>query len=141
MSNEQTQVNENDPLELIELVSNDKVEEALSRFYHEDFRAFENSEGPRIGIKKTLERISGGHNEIKVLYYLNPSVWMIRGNQSMIQWKCEYQDPDGKHWYAEEVNMAKWKNGKIKEEQYVCHLPKMIEQPSHTTFIWKNNNL
>ena len=47
---------ENKVGELVRLVSQYKIKEALTQFYFKDFHAYKNTEGPRIGIDKPCIR-------------------------------------------------------------------------------------
>tara|TARA_B110000046_G_scaffold173759_1_gene196731 strand:- start:78675 stop:79082 length:408 start_codon:yes stop_codon:yes gene_type:complete len=122
---------------LIKLVSNYQSEEALKQFYHENFVAYENMVEVRFGLNLSLVRMQEEKNSMRKLYYLKALRYMCKENESMIHWVCELTDLEGKHWIAEEVNIATWQNGKIIEEKYIYHMPKEISKPSIDEFIWK----
>ena len=128
---------ENNVNELVKLVSHYKIKEALLRFYQDDFHAYENTEGPRIGIEKTLNRIETEKDEMDTLYSLDAKTWMVKGEKSMIHWVCEFKDRTGKYWLVEEVSIAKWADGKIYEDKYIYNMPVEIPYPSTETYIYK----
>ncbi len=128
-------------LALINHVEHYDIELALEEFYQEDYKAYENTDAVRIGIAATLKRIRRERAQMDTLYYLKCKNWMRRGTKSMIQWAWEFKDQEGRIWYAEEVNIAIWKDGKIKEEQYVYHFPVPLAEPSQSDFIYKNKNV
>ena len=115
---------------LIDHVTEYRVVEALRKYYHWDFHAYENLVGPRIGLSKSIARVSREREEMKALYYLRAKSWMCKEDESVIHWTCEFTDLNGRHWFAEEVNLAKWRDGKIYEEKYVYNLPIKISTPS-----------
>lgn len=124
--------------ELVALVSQYKIKEALTQFYYQDFHAYENAEGPRIGIEKTMHRIESEKTEMDTLYRLDAKTWMVKEDKSMIHWVCEFKDLTGMYWMVEEVAIAKWKDGKIYEDKYIYNLPVEITKPSSDKFIYRN---
>ena len=129
---------ENKVAELITLVSQYKIIEALTQFYFKDFYAYENTEGPRIGIDKTLFRIETEKTEMNTLYCLDAKTWMVKGEKSMIHWVCEFKDLTGKYWQVEEVAIAKWKDGKIYEDKYIYNMPVAIPGPTTEKVLFRN---
>ncbi len=123
--------------ELVRLVSEYKVIEALLIFYTENFHAYENTDGPRIGLEKTINRMKTEKKELDTLYYLDAKDWMVKDNKSMIHWVCEFKDLTGKYWMVEEVSIAKWKHGKIYEEKYIYNRPIEIPAPSTEQYIYQ----
>ncbi len=124
--------------ELVKLVSQYKIKEALLKYYEEDFHAYENTDGPRIGIEKTMNRIENEKNEMDTLYYLDAKVWMVKGKKSIIHWVCEFKDLTGKYWMVEEASIAKWHNGKIYEDKYIYNMPIEMSKPSSEQYIYRN---
>ena len=129
---------ENDVAELVRLVSQYKIREALLQYYREDFHAYENTEGPRVGIDKTMHRIETERTEMDTLYCLDAKTWMVKGEESMIHWVCEFKDLKGRYWMVEEVSIAKWKDGKVYEDKYIYNMPVEISKPTTETFIYRN---
>ncbi len=129
---------ENNVAELVNLVSQYKVVEALVQFYKEDFHAYENNDGPRIGLDKTINRMETEKNELDTLYYLDAKEWMVKGEKSMIHWVCEFKDLTGKYWMVEEVSIAKWKDGKIYEEKYIYNGFVEIPKPTTEKYIYRS---
>lgn len=128
----------NKVIELVSLVSEYRIKDALLQFYEEDFHAYENTEGPRIGIDKTMHRIETERTEMDTLFCLEAKVWMVKGNESMIHWVCEFKDLTGKYWMVEEVALAKWRDGKIYEDKYIYHMPIKIPKPSTKKYLYRN---
>ena len=124
--------------ELVSLVSQYEVVEALLLYFTEDFRAFENNDSPRIGLGKTIHRMKTEKDDLDTLYYLDAKEWMVKGNTSMIHWVCEFKDLTGKYWMVEEVAIAHWKDGKIYEEKYIYSGPIELSKPTTETFIYKS---
>lgn len=127
---------ENTVSELIEMVSTYQIEEAYQNFYSDNFHAYENAEGPRIGIDKALERYRAEKNQMQCLFRLEAASWMCKKDTAMIHWICEFKDLTGKTWQVEEVALSKWKDGKIYEEKYVYNAPVLTPAPSLNTTIY-----
>ena len=132
---------ENKVTELVSLVSQYKIKDALRQFYCEDFHAYENTEGPRIGIDKTMHRIETEKTEMDTLYRLDAKTWMVKGEESMIHWVCEFKDLAGNYWMVEEVAIAKWRDGKIYEDKYIYNMPIEIPKPSTEKYIYRNEEI
>ncbi|MEO0731607.1 MAG: hypothetical protein AAFZ52_02140 [Bacteroidota bacterium] len=115
---------------LIDHVTEYRVVEALLKYYHRDFHAYENLIGPRIGLNKSIARVEREREGMQVLYYLRAKSWMCKDDESIIHWAREFTDLHGRHWFAEKVSLAKWRDGKIYEEKYVYNLPVELSAPS-----------
>jgi hypothetical protein len=105
-------------LDLIELVQNGKMLEAISKYYADDVAMQENTAAPTVGFAENFARESAFYGSLESVSFRLVSV-LIEGDRAAINWIFDYTTGDGQQYRMDEIAIQTWRNGKIVHERYV----------------------
>ena len=105
-------------LDLIELVENGRMLDAMTGSYGENVAMQENTSPPTVGFAENYARESAFYGSLKALNFTLVSV-LVEGNRAVINWVFDYTMADGKSYRMDEIAVQTWENGKIVHERYV----------------------
>lgn len=105
-------------LDLIELVQNGKMLEAISKYYADDVAMQENTAAPTVGFAENFARESAFYGSLKSVSFRLVSV-LIEGDRAALNWIFDYTTGDGQQYRMDEIAIQTWRNGKIVHERYV----------------------
>jgi ketosteroid isomerase-like protein len=105
-------------LDLIELVQNGKMLEAISKYYADDVAMQENTAAPTVGFAENFARESAFYGSLKSMSFRLVSV-LIEGDRAALNWIFDYTTGDGQQYRMDEIAIQTWRNGKIVHERYV----------------------
>ena len=105
-------------LDLISLVENGQMLEAMNRYYAENVAMQENISPPVIGFAENYAREQAFYGSLKVLKFNLVSV-VVEGDRAAINWVFDYTTGDGAQYRMDEIAIQTWRNDKIVHERYV----------------------
>jgi len=105
-------------LDLIELVQNGKMLEAISKYYADDVAMQENTAAPTVGFAENFARESAFYGSLKSMSFRLVSV-LIEGDRAALNWIFDYTTAEGQEYRMDEIAIQTWRNGKIVHERYV----------------------
>ena len=105
-------------LDLISLVENGRMLEAMSGYYAENVAMQENISPPVIGFAENYAREQAFYGSLKVLKFNLVSV-VVEGDRAAINWVFDYTTADGTQYRMDEIAIQTWRNGKIVHERYI----------------------
>ena len=105
-------------LDLIELVQNGKMLEAISKHYAEDVAMQENTAAPTVGFAENYAREAAFYGSLRSASFRLVSV-LIEGDRAALNWIFDYTIADGQQYRMDEIAIQTWRNGKIVHERYV----------------------
>ena len=105
-------------LDLIRLVENGQMLEAMTRYYAENVAMQENVSAPVVGFAANYAREADFYGSLKALKFTLVSV-VVEGNRAAINWVFDYTTADGMQYRMDEIAIQSWRNGKIFHERYV----------------------
>jgi SnoaL-like protein len=105
-------------LDLIRLVENGQMLEAMTRYYAENVAMQENVSAPVVGFAENYARETDFYGSLKALKFTLVSV-VVEGDRAVINWVFDYTAADGTPYRMDEIAIQTWQNGKIIHERYV----------------------
>jgi ketosteroid isomerase-like protein len=105
-------------LDLISLVENGQMLEAMTRYYAETVAMQENISPPVVGFTENYAREAAFYGSLKALKFTLISV-VVEGDRAAINWVFDYTTGDGTQYRMDEIAIQTWRNGKIVHERYV----------------------
>jgi ketosteroid isomerase-like protein len=105
-------------LDLINLVENGKMLDAMNRYYAQNVAMQENVSPPTVGIAENYARESAFYGSLKSLKFTLVSV-VVEGDRAVINWIFDYTMADGKQYRMDEIAVQSWRDGKIVHERYI----------------------
>ena len=105
-------------LDLIRLVENGQMLEAMTRYYAENVAMQENVSAPVVGFAANYSREADFYGSLKALTFTLVSV-VVEGDRAVINWVFDYTTADGIQYRMDEIAIQSWRNGKIVHERYV----------------------
>ena len=105
-------------LDLISLVENGQMLEAITRYYAENVAMQENISPPVAGFAENYAREAAFYGSLKALKFTLISV-VVEGDRAAINWVFDYTTGDGTQYRMDEIAIQTWRNGKIVHERYV----------------------
>ena len=105
-------------LDLISLVENGQMLEAMNRYYAENVAMQENVSPPTVGFAENYAREQAFYGSLKELRFSLVSV-VVEGDRAAINWVVDYTTADGTQYRMDEIAIQTWRGGKIVQERYV----------------------
>ena len=105
-------------LDLIRLVEDGQMLDAITKYYAEDIAMQENVAPPTVGFQVNYDREAAFYGSLLALRFRLASL-MIEGNRAIINWVFDYTTSDGKQYRMDEISIQTWENGKVVHERYV----------------------
>ena len=105
-------------LDLISLVENGQMLEAMNRYYDENVAMQENISPPVVGFAENYAREQAFYGSLEALKFKLVSV-VVEGDRAAINWVFDYTTADGMQYRMDEIAIQSWRNGKIVHERYV----------------------
>jgi ketosteroid isomerase-like protein len=105
-------------LDLITLVENGKMLEAMTKYYADNVAMQENISPPTVGFAENYAREQAFYGSLKALKFNLVSV-VVEDNRAAINWVFDYTTADGKQYRMDEIAIQTWRNGKIVHERYI----------------------
>jgi ketosteroid isomerase-like protein len=105
-------------LDLIRLVEDGKMLEAMTKYYAENVAMQENVFPPTVGFAANYEREFAFYGSLRALKFTHASV-VVDGDRAVINWVFDYTTADGKQYRMDEVAVQTWQHGKIVHERYI----------------------
>ena len=105
-------------LDLIRLVENGQMLEAITKYYDENVAMQENTFPPTVGFAANYEREAAFYGSLESLKFTPASV-VVEGDRAVINWVFDYTTSDGQRYRMDEIAVQTWRNGKIVHERYI----------------------
>jgi len=105
-------------LDLISLVENGQMLEAMTRYYAENVTMQENIAPPTVGFAENFAREQAFYGSLETLKFSLVSV-VVEGDRAAINWVFDYTTADGTPYRMDEIAIQTWRDGKIVHERYV----------------------
>ena len=105
-------------LDLISLVENGQMLEAMTRYYAEHVTMQENIAPPTVGFAENFAREQAFYGSLERLKFSLVSV-VVEGDRAAINWVFDYTTADGTPYRMDEIAIQTWRDGKIVHERYV----------------------
>ena len=105
-------------LDLISLVENGQMLEAMNRYYAENVAMQESVSPPTVGFAENYAREQAFYGSLKELRFSLVSV-VVEGDRAAINWVVDYTTADGTQYRMDEIAIQTWRGGKIVQERYV----------------------
>ena len=105
-------------LDLISLVENGRMLEAMTRYYAEHVAMQENVSPPTVGFAENYTREQAFYGSLKALEFNLVSV-VVDGDRAVINWVFDYTTADGTPYRMDEIAIQTWHDGKIVHERYI----------------------
>jgi len=105
-------------LDLIRLVEDSKMLDAITKYYDENIAMQENTLPPVVGFATNYEREASFYGSLLALKFTLVSV-VVEGDRAVINWVFDYTTADGKQYRMDEIAVQTWRNGKIVHERFI----------------------
>ena len=105
-------------LDLISLVEQGQMLEAMNRYYAENVAMQENVSPPSVGFAENYAREEAFYGSLQALNFNLVSV-VVEGDRAVINWVFDYTTADGTSYRMDEIAIQTWRDGKIVHERYV----------------------
>jgi len=105
-------------LDLIRLVENGRMLDAITTYYDENVAMQENVSPPIVGYATNYEREAAFYGSLASLKFTLASV-VVEGDRAVINWVFDYTTSDGQRYRMDEIAVQTWRNGKIVHERYI----------------------
>jgi len=105
-------------LDLISLVEQGQMLEAMNRYYAENVAMQENVSPPSVGFAENYAREEAFYGSLQALNFNLVSV-VVEGDRAVINWVFDYTTADGKQYRMDEIAVQTWRNGKIVHERFI----------------------
>ena len=105
-------------LDLIRLVEDGRMLEAITTYYGENVAMQENVSSPSVGFAANYEREAAFYGSLLALKFTLASV-VIEGDRAVINWVFDYTTSDGQRYRMDEIAVQTWRDGKIVHERYI----------------------
>ena len=105
-------------LDLIHLVEDGKMLDAISTYYDDNIAMQENTLPPVVGFAANYEREAAFYDSLRALKFTLVSV-LVEGDRAVINWVFDYTTADGKRYRMDEIAVQTWRNGKIVHERFI----------------------
>lgn len=117
--NETTQKTRTAVEQLLALVREGRVPEAIDRFYGDNVAMQENLNPPTVGKAENRAREEAFGASIAELHALETPAIVVDGNRAVIHWIIDYTSTDGQRFRFDEVALQTWEDGKIVHERFI----------------------
>ena len=105
-------------LDLIRLVEDGKMLDAITKYYDENIAMQENTLPPVVGFATNYDREASFYGSLLALKFTRVSV-VVEGDRAVINWVFDYTTADGKQYRMDEIAVQTWRNGKIVHERFI----------------------
>ena len=105
-------------LDLISLVENGQMLEAITRYYAENVAMQENTSPASVGFAENYAREAAFYGSLEALKFNLVSV-VVEGDRAVINWVFDYTTADGAKYRMDEIAIQTWRDGKIVHERYI----------------------
>jgi len=105
-------------LDLIRLVEDGRMLDAITKYYGENVAMQENVFPPVVGFAANHEREAAFYGSLLAVKFTLVSV-VVEGDRAAINWVFEYTTSDGTRYRMDEIAVQTWRDGKIVHERYV----------------------
>ena len=105
-------------LDLIRLVENGQMLDAITKYYGENVAMQENTSPPTVGFAENYARENAFYGSLRAAKFTLVSV-VVEGDRAAINWVFEYTTADGRDYRMDEIAIQTWRDGKIAHERYV----------------------
>jgi len=105
-------------LDLIRLVENGRMLDAITTYYDENVAMQENVSPPIVGFATNYEREAAFYGSLAALKFTLASV-VVEGDRAVINWVFDYTTSNGQRYRMDEIAVQTWRNGKIVHERYI----------------------
>ena len=105
-------------LDLISLVENGQMLEAMNRYYAENVAMQENVSPPTVGFAENYAREAAFYGSLEALKFNLVSV-LVEGDRAVVNWVFDYTTADGTKYRMDEIAIQTWRDGKIVHERYI----------------------
>jgi ketosteroid isomerase-like protein len=103
--------------ELVSLVEQGRMTEALERHYADDVVMQENLNPPTVGLAANLARERAFFGSLRSVQFRARSV-VTDGDLATINWVFETESPDGTRRTVDELAYQTWRDGKVVRERF-----------------------
>jgi ketosteroid isomerase-like protein len=104
--------------DLVRLVENGQMLEAITTYYGENVAMQENVSPPTVGFVENYARESAFYGSLRSAKFTAVSV-LIEADRAVINWVFDYITADGQAYRMDEIAIQTWRHGKIVHERYV----------------------
>lgn len=104
--------------DLVRLVEQGKMLEAISTHYADDVAMQENIQPPTVGLAANIERERAFFGSLQTFQFRAASV-LVSGDRAAINWVFDYTTTDGTRYRMDEIAVQTWRDGKIVHERFV----------------------
>ena len=104
--------------DLLSHIRQGKIIEAMNEFYDKDTVMQENANQPTKGLDTNIEREKQAMNGVKEWKGFNVTASGVSDNVTFYEATADWIATNGQPMHAEQVSVAKWKNGKIVHERF-----------------------
>ena len=105
-------------LDLIRLVEDGRMLEAITTYYDENMAMQENTLPPVVGFARNYEREAAFYGSLLALKFTLVSV-IVEGDRAVLNWVFDYTTAGGKRYRMDEISVQTWRNGKIVHERFI----------------------
>ena len=105
--------------DLVALVQQGRIVDAIARFYDDDVTMQENLNPPTVGKEANLQREAGFQGWVAEWHRVRVPAVLVDGDRAVIHWDLEYTSTDGHRWRFDQLALQRWENGRIVEERFV----------------------
>ena len=105
-------------LDLIGLVENGQMLEAMNRYYAENVAMQENVSPPSVGFAENYAREEAFYGSLQALNFNLVSV-VVEGDRAVINWVFDYTTAEGTQYRMDEIAIQTWRDGKVVHERYI----------------------
>jgi ketosteroid isomerase-like protein len=105
-------------LDLIRLVENGQMLDAITTYYGDNVAMQENTSPPTVGFAENYAREAAFYSSLRAVKFTPVSV-VVEGDRAAINWVFEYTTADGQDYRMDEIAIQTWRDGKIVHERYV----------------------
>jgi hypothetical protein len=104
--------------DLLNHIRQGKIIEAMNEFYDKDTVMQENANPATNGLAANIEREKQAMSGVKELKGFNVTASGVSDNVTFYEATADWIATNGQPMHAEQVSVAKWKNGKIVHERF-----------------------
>ena len=105
-------------LDLIRLVENGQMLEAIKTYYSQDVVMQENVSPPSVGFAANFAREAAFYGSLRSAKFTLVSM-VIEDDRAVLNWVFDYITGDGQQYHMDEIAIQTWRGGKIVHERFV----------------------
>jgi ketosteroid isomerase-like protein len=104
--------------DLLDHIRQGRIIEAMNEFYDKDTVMQENASPPTKGLAANIEREKQAMSGVKEWKGFNVTAQGVGDNVTFYEATADFIATSGRVMHAEQVSVAKWRNGKIVHERF-----------------------